>query len=95
MTIRVTAKDIAAGDKALDACPVTLALRRYFGDNVSVSRDFIRILNTKMVTKKRWLFVPLPKAAQNFLLNYNAYQSVKSFSFEIPPESLKILKENT
>ncbi len=94
MIIRVTTKDMTNGDKMTDACPLTMALRRHFGDNVSVSRDFIRILNKDRAARNKWILIPLPKPAQNYMLNYNVYVTVKGFKFELPPEHVKILKDN-
>lgn len=90
MLIEITYQDIEKGNASLDACPITIALRRYFGDKVSVSRNFIRVLNKK--TKDKWTLLPLPAPARNFLLDYYLYQSPRPLNFVLPARSVKALK---
>jgi len=89
MLINVTHKDIHDGNAAIDACPITLALRRYFSNKISVSRDFIRVAKKR---GKGWNLVPLPANAKRFILNYHVYRSSEPFSFELSRSSVKVLK---
>lgn len=96
MLISVTKQDIKKGDNAFDACPLTIALRRYFGDKVSVSRDYIRVPKkySRKKSKNKWLFIKLPEKAQNFILNYNSMYAVMPISFKISIKNVKLLKDN-
>lgn len=89
MQINVSADDIAKGNVARDACPITLALRKKFGDNVSVSRDFIRYKNKKA---DKLILVPLPKKAQNFLLDTMGHSVITPFSFNLSKEAIRKLR---
>jgi len=78
---------------ALYACPVTVALRRRFGSHISVSRDYIRALKKRTkLRQNKWVMVPLPATARNFLLNYYKYNTPQPFSFKLTPKVVKILK---
>lgn len=89
MIIHVTYQDIEKGNNSYDACPITIALRREFGDKVSVSRDFIRVLKKR---SKKWTLIPLPLVAKNFLLNYYQYHTPEPFGFTLSAKNIKILK---
>lgn len=90
MTITVTQRDIDEGNNSKDGCPLTVALRRYFNNkNISVSRNFIRVAKK---SKDKWELVPLPKAAQNFMLNYYKYFTIETFKFQLPDKHAKLLK---
>jgi hypothetical protein len=95
MLIKVTEQDIIGGQKTFDKCPLTVALRKYFGNKISVSRDYIRIAK-----KKQYVCVPLPKAAQNFMLNYDnnayhGYPNVEAFKFNLSPKVVTLIKNAT
>lgn len=89
MIITITYYDINNGNASTDACPITLALRRQFGNKISVSRNFIRVAKKR---SKNWSLIPLPLVARNFILNYNKYQSYKPFSFKLSAKNVKILR---
>lgn len=91
MIINVTYQDIEKGNESIDACPITIALRRDFGDKVSVSRNFIRV--PKKRSKDKWTLIPLPLVARSFLLNHYKYNAPQAFSFMLPDKSIKILKK--
>lgn len=91
MVISITCKDIDDGNTSIDACPITIALRRQFGNNkISVSRDFIRI--PKKRTKNQWKLISLPKEARNFILNYYSNIPAQPFSFVLPKKNVSVLK---
>lgn len=91
MIIAVTYDDISEGNASLDACPITIALRRHFGDKVSISRNFIRV-NKKRKTKEKWKLISLPVVARNFLLDYHKHNSPQPFYFELSAKNVKALK---
>jgi hypothetical protein len=93
MWVNVTDSDIAEGDKAFDACPITVALRKKFGNKLSVSRDFIRV-SKKNARKHKWLLIKLPTIAKNFLLNSNLYNNGRAFKFQLSAADAKLLKDN-
>lgn len=90
MIINVTHQDIEKGNTALDADPITIALRRYFGDKISISRNFIRV--PKKRSRDKWNLLPLPLVARNFVLNYYKYNTSQPFSFELSSKSIKVMK---
>ena len=92
MLVKVTQDDIIEGDKALDSCPITVALRRKFGNKLSVSRDYIRVAK-KNARRHKWLLIALPTNAKSFILNLN-YNISKPFSFKLSAEDAKLLKDN-
>jgi hypothetical protein len=89
MLIKVSAKDIEQGNLAKSECPITIALRKKFGANVSVSRDFIRYRKKR---SSKIVLVPLPKSAQNFLLDTIGPATLAPFSFKLSTEAVKKLR---
>jgi hypothetical protein len=86
MIIKVSTEDIVEGNNSKDADPITIALRRKFGKNVSVGRDYIRY-------KKRSdkiVLVKLPKKAQDYLLD--TLKAYVPFEFNLSAQSVKRLK---
>ena len=91
MIINVTQQDIDNGNASLDACPVTIALRRQLkNDKITISRNFIRI--PKRRPKGQWKLVPLPIAAREFILNYYVFLLPQPFSFILSKKDASVLK---
>lgn len=88
MRIKVSAEDIVAGNNSKDACPITIALRRKFGQNIVVARSFIRKTNKK----QECILVPLPKKAQNYYLDTIGPANRKPFEFELSASAVKKLR---
>lgn len=96
MWLTITETDIIKGSKSPDVCPITVALQRRFKTKkISVSRDYIRV-HKKNVSKAKpvkWLLVPLPKKAQDFLLNYSNMPPLPC-KFKLPKEHFSLIKKN-
>jgi len=84
MTICITKKDIATSE-ALDACALTVSLRRKFGKCISVSRNYIRASNKS----GSWTLILLPKNVRSAMLN----TTIKPFKFVLSKEDALLLKE--
>lgn len=90
MVITITHDDLDKGNKSVDACPITVALRRTFkNEKITISRDFIRVPKKR---SKKWKLIPLPRAAQDMLLYYHSYYSPQPFSFTLNSKSVAALK---
>ena len=87
--IEVTKKDIEDGEKSVEGCPITLALQRAFGKDISISRDYIRVLKrSKGKYASKYKLIKLPKQASNFLIDYDN-KSSKPFKFWISNTDVK------
>lgn len=91
MIINVTDDDITKGNASLDACPITIALRRELGnDKISIGRNFIRI--PKKRPKGQWKLVQLPSTAREFLLNHYSYIPNQPITFFLSKKEVGALK---
>ncbi len=89
MQINVLSDDMRLGNASKDICPITVALRRQFGNGVSISRDYIRYRKKR---SGKTILVPLPKKAQNYLLDGIGAITYTPFSFRLSKEAVKKLK---
>ncbi len=84
MKIKITEADLEKANNSNSLSSVEIALRRYFGNSVKVSRDFVMIMKNKKCVK-----VSLPKKAQDA---YLTTMWPHSFEFSLPDKDAKLLK---
>jgi molybdate-binding protein len=82
MKIYVTQRDIDEGIRFNPfGCPVAKAISRQLNCQATICPTHAQIMNRTVTLK----FLKLPKEAQDFIINYDAFgkNNVKPFSFEI------------
>ena len=92
MIINVTQEDIDNGKHAKgDQCPVALAIKRQTrATDVAVAIGLAALSGLPrwkyfpFLREKYGRLIPLPKKANTFITNYDAYNDSQPFSFELP-----------
>lgn len=87
MWINVTSRDISNSKE----CPITLALRRTFKNNITATRNFIKVKPKKIRGGSIKLF-ELDSIAQNFLLDYDYDKDINPFRFWISSKDAKKIR---